>query len=194
MKIILHSDDMALLEYWEKVINEDCYVIDDIKFIKSITNSIIILNYSSCNYKCEEILNQITKNNNKVLILDRTPSLHVAKELLYKGAKGYGNALMKGHFILSAIDTIRDGMVWLHPSFTTMLIEDLPSSKNEDNSLLELLTSREKEVALLLKDGKLYKDIAQKLDITVRTVKAHAQHIYSKLKIKDKLALALLLK
>jgi len=194
MKIILHSDDMSLLDYWTKSINEECYIIDDIKFIKSITNSLIILNYSSFNYKSEEILEQITKNNNKVLILDRTPSLHMAKELLHKGAKGYGNALMKGHFILSAIDTIRDGMVWLHPSFTTMLIENLPSSKNKDNSLLELLTSREKEVALLLKDGKLYKDIAQNLDITVRTVKAHAQNIYSKLKVKDKLALALLLK
>ena len=194
MKIILHSDDMALLEHWEKSINEDCYVIEDIKYIKSITNSLIILNYSSFNYKAEEILKQIAKNNNKVLVLDRTPSLHVAKELLNATVKGYGNAFMKGHFIVSAIDTIRDGMVWLHPSFTTMLIEDLPSSKSEENSLLELLTSREKEVALLLKDGKLYKDISEKLDITVRTVNAHAQNIYSKLKVKDKLALALLLK
>ena len=76
MKIILHSDDMALLEYWEKVINEDCYVIDDIKFIKSITNSLIILNCSSFNYKNEEILEQITKNNK--------PLVHNLKPLIKK--------------------------------------------------------------------------------------------------------------
>ena len=38
------------------------------------------------------------------------------------------------------------------------------------------------------------KDIAKNLDITHRTVKAHARHIYEKLNVKDRLGLALLLK
>ena len=111
------------------------------------------------------------------------------------GAKGYGNALMREHFLISAIETLKDGMVWLYPEFTTMLIEEIPTSDNNtENPILDTLTQREKEVALLLKDGKQYKNIAQELDITPRTVKAHAQSIYSKLNIKDKLGLALLLK
>jgi DNA-binding NarL/FixJ family response regulator len=74
------------------------------------------------------------------------------------------------------------------------MINDLPVSNTFDDAKLSELTSREKEVALLLKEGKTYKNIAQKLDITPRTVKAHAGHIYTKLNVKDRLALALLLK
>ncbi|WP_202970465.1 LuxR C-terminal-related transcriptional regulator [Sulfurospirillum diekertiae] len=42
--------------------------------------------------------------------------------------------------------------------------------------------------------GDSHKEIAEKLNITVRTVKAHATAIYSQLNIKDRLALALLVR
>ena len=129
------------------------------------------------------------------MILHRTPNIQTAREMLSYGAKAYGNALMKEHFIHSAIQTMKEGLVWLHPEFTSQLITQIPTSKDKDvTELLEVLSSREKEVAELLKDGATYKSVAQKLDITPRTVKAHAQSIYLKLHVKDRLALALLLK
>jgi len=86
-------------------------------------------------------------------------------------------------------------MVWLYPEFTSQLIMEIPTTKSTDNeTLFEVLSEREKDVAILLKDGHSYKDIAQKLDITPRTVKAHAQQTYAKLHVKDRLSLALLLK
>jgi two-component system nitrate/nitrite response regulator NarL len=130
--------------------------------------------------------------SNKVLVLHRTPDIKTAKIILKDGAHGYGNAMMRGHFILSAIDTMKEDMIWLYPEFTSLLIEEIPSRNNEVN--LDMLTKREKEVALLLKDASTYKVISEKLKITPRTVKAHANHIYEKLKVKDRLGLALLLK
>ncbi|MFT5659971.1 MAG: NarL family two-component system response regulator LiaR [Sulfurimonas sp.] len=193
MQIVLHSDDILLTEHWEKSIKEKCILIDDIEELKSVTGAIIIINYSACNSQCEDILKQLTQTN-KVLILHRTPNIDTAKYILTHGAKGYGNALMRDHFIISAIETIRENMIWLYPEFTTMLIAEIPSKKNNNLLKLDILSSREKEVALLLKDALAYKEIAIELDITPRTVKAHASHIYKKLAVKDRLGLALLLK
>ena len=128
-------------------------------------------------------------------MLHRTPDIDTAKFILNHGAKGYGNAFMRDHFIISAVETIRDNMIWLYPEFTSMLIADIPvKEENKNLEKLDILTSREKQVALYLKDGDTYKDIASKLSITPRTVKAHASHVYQKLAVKDRLGLALLLK
>lgn len=194
MEIVLHSDDILLLEHWEKALHQKCILVDDIEELKSIENSLIIINYSACDSHCEDVL-QVLNRTNKVLVLHRTPDLDTAKYILQHGAKGYGNALMRDHFIVSAIETIKENMIWLYPEFTTMLITEIPPKVENTNILkLDILSSREKEVSLLLKDGLTYKDIAKKLSITPRTVKAHAAHVYKKLAVKDRLGLALFLK
>lgn len=195
MKIILFSEDIALVTSWENSIKKSCFILDELDELSIIKDSIVIVDYKSSISKIDELLSQAKVNNNKFLILHKVPDINTAKKLLALGIKGYGNALMRDHFLISAIETIQDGMVWLYPEFTSMLISDIPTNKNKDIDTIMLpLSNRERGVALLLKDGMLYKNIALKLDITPRTVKAHAQKIYSKLNVKDKLALALLLK
>jgi len=194
MKTVLYSDDINLLSYWESVLGSDCIVVEDIKNLKEITSSIIMINYSACPSTCKDFVESLIVNNNAIFMMHRVPDIEIAKRLLKSGVKGYGNALMREHFILSAIHTIRDGMVWLHPEFISRLIMDLPIvNDDKKNIYIDKLTSREAEVALLLKEGETYKIIADKLDITPRTVKAHTQSIYTKLNVKDRLALALLL-
>ncbi|MEN8303365.1 MAG: response regulator transcription factor [Campylobacterota bacterium] len=195
MKVVIHSDDINLLSHWKKALNSECVVIDDLDELLNVTSSLIIVNFSACIPSCDGVLKTLISSDNKVLVLHRTPELVVAKKLLRVGAMGYGNALMRDHFIVAAVNAIEDNMVWLYPEFTSQLIESIPitNDKNSDDQLSKL-TSREREVALLLKEAYPYKEIALKLDITPRTVKAHAQNAYSKLNVKDRLALALLLK
>ena len=196
LKIILHSNDINLLIYWEKCIKNIHSTIDTLEELLSVKDSIVIVNYSAFGPKIKSYLYQLNQNNNRVLVLHRTPDIETAKLVLSNGAMGYGNAMMRDHFIVSAIKTIRDDMIWLYPKFTSMLIAEIPEKNDEDrvSSLMKELTKREKSVALLLKDGYTYKEIADKFNITARTVKAHASHIYEKLQVKDKIALALLLK
>lgn len=49
------------------------------------------------------------------------------------------------------------------------------------------LTKREVEVLLLLAEGKMYKEVAIRLGITMETVKKHTRHIYSKLKVQNRM-------
>jgi len=61
-----------------------------------------------------------------------------------------------------------------------------------NDTILADLTQREMDVAELVAHGLNNKKIAQKLDITDRTVKAHLTAIFKKLDLKDRLSLALL--
>ncbi len=195
MEVLIHSDDINLLSHWQKSLNNKCKIIDDLNELLNVTSSLIIVNFSACLPSCEDVLKTLISSDNKILVLHRTPELAVAKKLLRIGAMGYGNALMRDHFIVAAVNAIEDNMVWLYPEFTSQLIMDIPTTKeSDDEEQLSKLTQREREVAMLLKEAYPYKEIAMKLDITPRTVKAHAQSTYSKLNVKDRLALALLLK
>lgn len=48
------------------------------------------------------------------------------------------------------------------------------------------LTSREQEVLALLAKGFLYKEIAQRLSISLDTVKKHCKNIYQKLNVRNR--------
>ena len=54
------------------------------------------------------------------------------------------------------------------------------------NNVSELISKREQEVLELLSKGFLYKEIADKLNITLSTVKRHLNHIYQKLQVQNK--------
>jgi len=195
MDIVLYSDSVTFLQKWEEAIGNGYSICYDFNELKQIKNSIIIINSTAFDGDIKDELKNLSINENRVLVFEKNPTLKNAKELLKHGAKGYGNIEIKNHFILSAIETIKDGMVWLHSEFTNMLLND-KSVKNKDTNVVNLdnLTKREHEVVLLLKDGFSYKEIAQKLSITPRTIKAHAQNIYTKLHVKDRFSLSLLFK
>ncbi|MCX6316306.1 MAG: response regulator transcription factor [Bacteroidetes bacterium] len=54
------------------------------------------------------------------------------------------------------------------------------------DATLNLLTPKEKEILLLLSEGLLYKEIADRLSIATGTVKQHIHHIYEKLHVSNK--------
>jgi len=195
MKTILYSDDINLLSYWQTCCDENIQVIDDFDALKSSIENIILINYSAFNSNEKEMIHLLSNQSNIIFVLDRNPNIKTAREVLSYGAKGYGNALMRKHFLLEAIETMKEGLIWLHPELTSQLIYQIRDNIGKDiTPLIKDLSQREKEVVFLLRDGDTYKEVAKKLNITPRTVKAHAHNIYIKLHVKDRLSLSMLLK
>ena len=56
--------------------------------------------------------------------------------------------------------------------------------------MLSMLTAREREVTLLTVKGLSNKEIARRLEISASTVRVHLQHIYRKLRIRNRTMLA----
>ncbi len=126
--------------------------------------------------------------------LTPSPSFTEGTALLAQGIKGYGNSFMHAKHLRRAIITIKEGNIWLPPSFMQELIAHVvPATDSENLPVLEALTARQKETALLIKEGLSNKEIAQKLHITERTVKAHISAIFERTGISDRLSLAMFL-
>ena len=68
------------------------------------------------------------------------------------------------------------------------------SEKVDKKTDLSELSSREREIADLIYQGLTNNEISEKTGITPRTVKAHTSSIYSKLNVKDRIGLVLLMK
>jgi DNA-binding NarL/FixJ family response regulator len=130
----------------------------------------------------------------KVMVLSSEPSFAEGTGLLPKGIRGYANTYIHLKHLEQALEAIESGNVWLYPEFMQQLIGQVTQSSNHNEELLGKLTEREQETALLVKEGKSNKEIATELNITERTVKQHMSHIFEKLGVGDRFALAMLLK
>ncbi|MEW6552007.1 MAG: response regulator transcription factor [Campylobacterota bacterium] len=195
MKIYIYSEDVNLVFYWEKNITEyQTMVLYSIEDLLNLEGNFLLADISSFGRDSEYVIRTLLQKDNYIFLLDRTPSIQKAKKYLGLSVKGYANALMNSSLFNYAIKIIKDGMIWLHPEFVSNLISEIPHSSTKTQEILEALTDREKEVAVMIADGLNYKQIGENLNITLRTVKAHAQNIFTKLNVKDRLALALYLK
>ncbi|MBO6326300.1 response regulator [Enterococcus gallinarum] len=99
------------------------------------------------------------------------------------GAAGYLLKTSTAHEIADAIRATQRGERVLEPEVTTKMMDRLT---NRTPILHEDLTNREKEVLLLIAEGKSNQEIADELFITLKTVKTHVSNILSKLEVEDR--------
>lgn len=103
------------------------------------------------------------------------------------GAKGYilKNANSE-EFLKLLRGVITEGAA-LSPQITERVISAIaksPKPKNINSKIT--LTNREKEVLKIISEGKMDKEIAKTLSISLHTVKSHVRNILSKLKVENR--------
>ncbi len=118
----------------------------------------------------------------KVMVLSMHKDRHFFRKVISFDVDGF---VLKNEIyeeLLSGIRTIRQGRRFFSKELTTDIIEDYQVIRDSELSL-DLLTKREKQVLVLLADGMRNLEIAQKLNLSVRTVEAHRGHLMEKLDI-----------
>jgi DNA-binding NarL/FixJ family response regulator len=135
----------------------------------------------------------------RIVILSRALSDETEWELFKVGVRGCCKKDIDPKQLVSVIAAIQQGELWIRRTLTCRLLDELGMIELEKNQikqaasdLLANLTRREHEIATLVGIGESNKQIAQRLEITERTVKAHLTEIFRKLKVADRLKLALI--
>lgn len=108
-------------------------------------------------------------------------------EALEAGASGYLLKKTPKEKILDALTELHEG----GSPMSTQIARKVTKSFQQRNLLNEesnLLTPKEKEVLELLSKGFLYKEISDKLHITMNTVKQHIHKTYLKLHVSNRTA------
>lgn len=124
----------------------------------------------------------------RVLILTVHENREYVAQLLAAGADGYIIKRAAGAELVSAIHTVYQGDLFLHPSVAKVVVEDYVHrlQAGEGIGARDVLTPREREVLQLIAEGYSSREIADLLHISVKTVQNHRSKIMNKLDLHDR--------
>ena len=181
IKALLELDgDIKVIE--EAVDGNDC--LDKLKKTKP---DVLLLDINMPNLNGIDVLKNIRshKMNVKVLVL----TVHNEVEYLMKaidiGVEGYILKDSESSELKNAIYEICKGESYIQPNLIPLL-NAKKIEKSEDSDKIHELTKRELEVLTLLAVGMYNKEIAEKLDISERTVKNHISNLFKKIGVTDR--------
>ncbi len=128
----------------------------------------------------------------QVLVLSNRPGDEEGRQLLGKGACGYAHAQSGADAISQMLQSLSGGNIWLGRSLLQRLLRDVDARLPEpENHWADALSPREQEVARYASLGESNAEIAERMSIGERTVRAHLSAIFEKLQVEDRLMLAL---
>lgn len=145
-----------------------------------------------------------TNPNLKLLLLGDNIAVEEELASLAAGVVGNCGTSLPPERIRQILTQVGDGGIWISNAALPHLLERLkrwqdtsqagrPAGGNgHDGEGLDSLTPREREIVYLVAKGASNKLIARELNISDRTVKSHLSVIFQKLRVRDRLQLALL--
>ncbi len=201
IKVFLVDDHQIILDGVKNMLIDE----EDIDFTGSASNAkkafdmikkyipdVVITDISMPDLTGIELTAKITelKIHTKVLILSMYTTDDYIVNTIKSGAKGIlPKQDTNKEMLLEAIRTIHSGREYYAPSISKSIIKSFISTvKNgyvSDNAKKFSLTQREKEILKLYVEGYSNLEVAEKLNISIRTVETHKNNIMQKFHFKS---------
>ena len=208
MNMILCCGNAALLRRWVSSLQEgfatyQTTTLQDLRILvgQQIVFDILLVHASQVDREIVAYIRE-RKPGCKLFILADRPDEEEGVNYLRLGVVGYANSYIGAERLQEAMRAIASGSVWINQQLMQRLIstsapprpeEELPQQVEAPAKALPL-SNREHQIATLVAAGLSNLEIAERLGITERTVKAHLGSIYAKTSTKGRLALALLVR
>ncbi|MCL5054189.1 response regulator [Ferrimicrobium acidiphilum] len=116
-------------------------------------------------------------------------------EAIRNGASGFLVKESEPSELINAVRVVYRGEALLSPSVTRSLIANIARRSTPvptNQSALDILSDREREVLVLVGSGLSNTAIAEKIYLSPLTVKTHVSHIMSKLEVRDRAQLVVI--
>jgi DNA-binding NarL/FixJ family response regulator len=119
----------------------------------------------------------------KILVLTQYEDREYIHRCLQAGVSGYLLKKSAGKELAASIRAVARGGLVLDPEVAQEALRPPPAdaSPGAGGSLYDALTDREKQVLKLVAEGHSNKEVAELLDISVKTAMSHREHIMQKL-------------
>ena len=137
----------------------------------------------------------------RTLIALERPDLQVEVSLMLSGVRGCCLTSIPAPLLRKAVESVTRGEYWVRRKVLETVLENIVSvadlRKEESlardfTRMMDLLTPRQREIVRLVGGGGSNKEIAIRLSLSEKTVKAHLTSAFQKLGISDRLRLALM--
>ena len=116
----------------------------------------------------------------RVLILTAHESEQLIREVLGAGAQGYVLKSDAGRTLVNAVEALLDGGTYFTSKVARIVLEGFLNNPNNSGTI-PTLSVREREIVQLLAEGSSNKEIARKLEISVKTAETHRSNIMRKM-------------
>ena len=111
--------------------------------------------------------------------------------MIRAGARGYVTKTIEPEDLSDAIRRINAGDAVFSPRLAGFVLDAFAGAiPSDDDPELDQLTSREKDVLRLIARGFAYKQVARKLNISIKTVETHVSSVLRKLQLTNRHELA----
>lgn len=194
---IVLADDHALIRHgikkmieenpFLKVVGEAADGLELVELLKTTPADLAILDISMPNLRGIEAIREARKVCPALKVLMLT--MHKGEQYLCSsfasGADGYLLKEDSDTELLSAIAMVRRGEFYISPNLAGDFSEDIiDSCGSRREAAGDILTPREKQILQLVAEGVTSRDIADRLEISKRTVEHHRANMMKKLNIK----------
>ena len=173
-QILSETDDMV-------VTGEAGDGADALRLARSQEWSVFLLDVSMPNRNGIDTLKQLKKEFPKqpVLILSMHPEEQYAIRALKAGAAGYLTKQSAPEMLVTAIRQVAEGKKYVSPSVAMQLAEAI--SHDSDKPPHETLSDREYQVLVMIAAGNTLTQIAEDLNLSVKTVSEYRKRLLEKM-------------
>jgi DNA-binding NarL/FixJ family response regulator len=127
----------------------------------------------------------------KVLALSVSDQAEDVIAMIRAGARGYVTKTIEPGDLADAVRRIDAGDAVFSPRLAGFVLDAFAGvMPTEDDPELDQLTTREKDVLRLIARGFAYKQVARKLNISIKTVETHVSSVLRKLQLSNRHELA----
>jgi DNA-binding NarL/FixJ family response regulator len=154
-----------------------------IETVASTPCDVLLLDLQMERWALEDIRELAWKT--KVLVLTASESVENAIAAMRLGARGVVQKRFAIQTLIEAIRAVAEGLVWMAPPLQAEIAAQWSASGSNT------LTVREVEIMRCVATGRRNAEIAERLSISVATVKTHLTNIFQKLSIRDRVELTL---
>ncbi len=157
---------------------------DALKQIDACNPDLAIIDLSLAGGSGLDLIEHIKSRERDILML--VASMHdetlYAERVLAAGARGYINKQEAQESIIQAIRQVLSGKVYLSQHMTERLLRSMVDANGEKRDI-DSLSNRELQVFELIGQGATTSQMAEQLNLSVKTIETHQAHIKKKLSL-----------
>jgi two-component system response regulator NreC len=125
----------------------------------------------------------------RILVLTMYEEEDIIRRCLRSGAAGYIVKDAPAAQLLEAVHTVHEGGQYLSPRILKKVVTGYTDDSAPPETRYDTLSSREREVLKLLAEGLSVKEVATRLNLSVKTAEAHKYNLMRKLDLHDRTGL-----
>lgn len=165
--------------------------LEALELVEQTHPEVLVLDLSMPDLDGIAVTRQVKASNpeTRILILTVHEDDALLREAIRAGASGYILKRAAEAELVSAIQVILRGDLYVDPSLLRTLLDEPAKVRSAQPDLVEPLTPREVDVLKFIVNGYTNRQIAEKLTISTRTVEGHRANLSEKLGLHSRVEL-----